>query len=167
MNSNQNSKILNLIKTKFITLRTEQETKQVDSTALTFQVDMASTPKKTLPRSSTPLPGKSKKGLKEKHCKHSKRTNKDKRLKTMPYKTIHSTLIDDLNPKIKINEKTKYPIKFYPNLKTQDINRIGFEEYCTADTFASNQVLYNYGYLNLIRTNKNFGIYGEYKVWLL
>lgn len=164
MNSNQNSKILNLIKTKFITLRTEQQVKQMDSTALTFQVDIASTPKKTLPRSSTPLPSKLN-SFKEKRLKHIKRSNKDKRLKTKSYKTAHSTLIDDLNPNMKIKEKVKYPIKFYPNLKTKDINRIGFEEYCPA--FASNQVLYNYDYLNLIRTNKNFGVYGEYKVWLL
>lgn len=101
----------------------------IHNASVTFQVDIASTPKRSAPRCSTPK------------CR-KKRLSK-------PIRTLSGLPNQGLMPSISSWAKLHYPIKFYPNVKSQDINR-AFETYGTC-----------------VQNKNNCYDHGDYKVWLL
>ena len=193
-------------------LTSSMVTSSSNDTAVTFNVEFASTPKKNIPRSSTPkaqrrlkprsfnsekapmsstliqenlrLPPPLLSSSLQSKCTQrpnpllvlrSKSSKRAKRCLSSTRKSVHLKKIrvnkvksNGSNKKqmptltIELLKRTKYSIKYFPNMKAQDIDRLNVD---TDDVQMSSSCGFELNLLPIV--NSNCYLYGDYKFWIV
>ncbi len=156
--------LLKLVRSKIVPKSLRKSNKSI-----TFNVDVASTPKKVLPRSSTPKRIVTSKPLISSTVIETKTKKQVQKAKIIPPPIFSSSVVGQKIERVRVCKRKrssgkkehntkkqkqsttttttttsklfkKYPIKFYPNMRIQDIDRVNFVDL---------GIEYNYGDYNV------------------